>query len=67
MVRFPDPKQYENNWKNDKSLFPSCDQLGEIVRAATTLLGSPGMVPVLSLITNDVNIASLLYIVKDYQ
>ena len=38
MVRFPDPEQYYNNWKND--VIVSCDQVEETFRSAPTLLGS---------------------------
>ena len=35
--RFPDPKQFYNNWKNDMSLFPATNQKRSLFRAAATL------------------------------
>ena len=37
MKRFPDPKQFYNNWKNDMSLFPATNQKRPLFRAAATL------------------------------
>ena len=42
MKRFPDPKQFYNNWKNDMSLFPATNQKPSLFRAAATLPSAQG-------------------------
>ena len=42
MKRFPDPKQFYNNWKNDMSLSPATNQKPSLFRAAATLPSAQG-------------------------